>query len=809
MFVVYAKRASSHLRFQRKGTIFAQDSAFLMIDYEGELNKSQLAAVKYVDGPSLVIAGAGSGKTRVLTYKIAWLLENGYDPWRILALTFTNKAAAEMKERIAQKIGSDRARYLWMGTFHSTFARILRQESRSLGIPSAFTIYDQSDSRSLVRSIIKEMGLDDKTYKPAVVQNRISTAKNLLITADMYCQDAAFQQEDSRSKMPALRDIYRRYSARCAKAGALDFDDLLMHTYYLFKSHPDVLEKYRQRFAFVLVDEYQDTNKAQHEIVWLLTQQHQRVCVVGDDSQSIYSFRGARIDNILGFQRLYENPRLFKLEENYRSSQMIVEAANSLISHNRNRIPKEVFSTKEKGEPLTLFEAASDKEEAGYVVRQIQTLRRRRGAEELDFSHFAVLYRTNAQSRPFEEEMRRNGVDYRIYGGLSFYQRKEIKDIIAYFRLIANPHDEEAFKRIVNYPTRGIGETTLQRIAEAAEKSDASLWTVACQPEAYGCALSKATSAKLHSFCRMMEDFCDTAQTTDAYETALRVVDGSGIKADINSDLSDEGRSRQENVQELLNGISDFVREARETGSEAVWLSDFLSNVALLTDQDEPFAADVPRVTLMTVHSAKGLEFDTVFVVGLENELFPSDMAQTPSEIEEERRLLYVAITRAESRCFLTWAKMRIRYGKPCFPTRSIFISEIDTACLSGNVKPSGMGFYSTFREPARSFGRTEPARRMDTFPSHQLGGKSETEPAVRTSSRYVPLNETGRPSAPRGAQKVAALREGQRIEHERFGKGTVLHVEGEAENAKALIRFDNVGEKTLLLKFARFRVIA
>ncbi|MBP5323129.1 MAG: UvrD-helicase domain-containing protein [Bacteroidaceae bacterium] len=794
-----------------------------MIDYENELNKSQLAAVKYTEGPSLVIAGAGSGKTRVLTYKIAWLLENDYDPWRILALTFTNKAAAEMKERIARQVGADRARYLWMGTFHSIFARILRQEADVLGIPSTFTIYDQSDSRSLIRALIKEMGLDEKIYKVAMVQNRISAAKNVLVTASMYYGSAAFFTEDSRNRMPSIRDIYVRYSARCAKAGALDFDDLLMRTYYLFENHPEVLEKYRERFAFVMVDEYQDTNKAQHEIVWQLTKEHQRVCVVGDDSQSIYSFRGARIDNILGFQSLYDNPRLFKLEENYRSTQTIVNAANSLIYHNHNRIPKEVYSNKEKGEALTLFEAASDKEEAGYVVRQILALRRRKG---LEYSDFAILYRTNAQSRTFEEELRKNGVDYRIYGGLSFYQRKEIKDVIAYFRVIANPHDEEAFKRIINYPARGIGETTLNKIAAAAERADVSLWDVANSPEKYSCDISRGTAAKVKAFCDMMEKFREEARTHDAYEVALDVVATSGIRAEINGDLSDEGRSRQENVQELLDGISDFVHEAREEGSDAIWLSDFLSNVALLTDQDEPYAENIPRVTLMTVHSAKGLEFDTVFVVGLENELFPSELAQSPAEIEEERRLLYVAITRAEKRCFLTWAKMRIHYGKPCFPFRSCFIGEIDTSCLTGSVSPSSSGFRSVFQSGS-SFGGGERTHRMDDFPTHRLSarreasagnrevsrnddypqvGKRVTPSSTRFTPRLVPINSELRAS--HGAQKVAVLSEGQRIEHERFGKGTVVSVEGTAENSKALIRFDNVGEKTLLLKFARFRVI-
>ena len=775
-----------------------------MIDYRKDLNESQLAAVEYIDGPSLVIAGAGSGKTRVLTYKIAWLLENGYDPWRILALTFTNKAAAEMKERIAKQVGEEKSRYLWMGTFHSIFARILRQEAEVLGIPSSYTIYDQSDSRSLIKAIIKEMGLDDKTYKPAVVQNRISAAKNILVTAKMYFNDASFLNEDRRNRLPSIRDIYMRYSARCAKAGALDFDDLLLCTYYLFQNHPDVLEKYRERFSFVLVDEYQDTNKAQHEIVWQLTKEHQRVCVVGDDSQSIYSFRGACIDNILGFQKLYENPRLFKLEENYRSTQTIVEAANSLIKHNSYRIPKKVYSNKDKGERIVVFEAASDKEEVGFVVRQIQALRRR---YSLSYSDFAVLYRTNAQSRTFEEEMRRNNVDYRIYGGLSFYQRKEIKDVIAYFRVIVNPNDEEAFKRIVNYPSRGIGDTTISKLLAAAEESGVSMWEVASHPEHYPNELNSSASRKLKSFCEMMEGFREVARTKDAYETALEIVEKSGIKADMTGDTSDEGRARSENVQELLDGISAFVQEAREEGSDAIWLSDFLSNVALLTDQDDPFAADVPRVTLMTVHSAKGLEFNTVFVVGLETDLFPNDMAETPAELEEERRIFYVALTSAETRLYLTWAKMRFQYGKPNFPSRSQFISEIDASCLSGDVGSSRSGFRVTYSDSPSS--RWMDSRRGternggDTF--RQSTPKVEPQ---RPSARFVPVNGPHSSSLPQGARQVASLSEGQRIEHERFGKGTVLRVEGTGDSTKALIRFDNVGEKTLLLKFARFRVM-
>ncbi|MBR3413879.1 MAG: UvrD-helicase domain-containing protein [Bacteroidales bacterium] len=777
------------------------------IDYAKELNESQLKAVEYNDGPSLVIAGAGSGKTRVLTYKIAHLMEvEGYKPWEILALTFTNKAAAEMKSRIASRVGDEAARYLWMGTFHSLFAKILRREADALGYTSNFTIYDQTDSRSLVKAIIKEMGLDDKVYKPNAVQARISEAKNVLIKAGMYYNDPAMIEEDMRRRQPAIRDIYQRYANRLRQADAMDFDDLLMMTYYLFKNREDVLQRYRERFRFVLVDEYQDTNLAQHEIVWQLTASHQHICVVGDDSQSIYSFRGARIDNILTFQSRYDHPRLFKLEENYRSTQTIVGAANSLIAHNQRRIPKEVFSNKEQGEPITVFEAAADKEEAGYVTRQLLSIRRRYG---LEWSDFAILYRTNAQSRIFEEEFRKNGIDYRIYGGLSFYQRKEIKDIIAYFRLMVNPHDEEAFKRILNYPSRGIGDTTLSRIIETASAAGASLWDVIADAERYQLPVSKGTLTKLERFRTMIEEFREFSRTKDAYETALEVVVRSGIKADIFSDMSDEGRSRQENVQELMDAMHDFVQSAREEGSDAIWLPDFLATVALLTDQDNPHDADVPRVTLMTVHSAKGLEFDTVFVVGLEEDLFPSNMAETDMDVEEERRLFYVAITRAERRCLLTYAKTRFRYGQLQFGTRSRFLNEIDPAFLKGQQagKPTGqqMGWGrnrdAAFRVTTIG-GQTDRATTPRPTPAPQRWislGERDTRSGSQQVSRPV-ARQAGAPNV------TSSLQPGARVEHDRFGQGEVVRVEGSNENAKAVIRFDNVGEKTLLLKFARLK---
>ena len=779
-----------------------------MIDYANELNASQLEAVQYIDGPSLVIAGAGSGKTRVLTYKIAWLLQQGYQPWQLLALTFTNKAAAEMKSRIAAGVGEETARQLWMGTFHSIFAKILRREGAALGYSPNYTIYDQSDARSVVRTIVSEMGLDEKVYKPAAVQGRISEAKNNLITAEMYYNDAEYQQDDMRRRMTAMRDIYVRYAERLRRSDAMDFDDLLVNTYYLFKKHPDVLAAWQQHFAFVLVDEYQDTNRAQHEIVWQLTEQHRRVCVVGDDSQSIYSFRGARIDNILSFQRRYEGARLFKLEENYRSTQTIVQAANSIIEHNQHRIPKVVFSQREVGEPIGTFEAAADKEEAAWVTRRILQLHR----QGVGLDGMAILYRTNAQSRPFEEELRRNDVDYRIYGGLSFYQRKEIKDIIAYFRLVVNPQDEEALKRIINYPARGIGDTTVTRLVAAADKGETSAWNVLGDPEGYGLEVNRGIMGRLTRFRSLIEECQQVAQQQDAYETAVQIIERSEIKKDIAADLSDEGIARQENVQELMNALQDFVLTAREEGSEAVQLQDFLAGVALLTDQDNPHDGETPHVTLMTVHAAKGLEFNTVFVVGLEEELFPSSMAETPFEVEEERRLFYVAVTRAEKRCFLTWAKMRFRYGQMQWGKRSRFISELNPACLGAPVArtttatTTGVRSYTPSTRPATSTRSSYTPRQTSAYrPSSPT-----STPPTNNTNRLVSLGRatSGSTDAPRGASQVAALTAGQRIEHERFGKGTVLHVEGKDENSKATISFDNLGQKTLLLKYARFRIL-
>ena len=791
----------------------------MQTDLRNELNESQFEAVTYNDGPSLVIAGAGSGKTRVLTYKVAHLMELGLEPWRILALTFTNKAAREMRERIGKRVGEHRARYLWMGTFHSMFLRILRTESEHIGFAPNFTIYDQTDSKSLLKTIIKEMQLDDKVYKPNVIQTRISNAKNRLMTAQMYAADAIAVADDRQAKVPDTRDIYLRYQERCRQAGAMDFDDILLYTYMLFQNHPEVLAHYASQFAYVLVDEYQDTNYAQHSIVWQLTKEHQRICVVGDDAQSIYSFRGANIDNILGFTRQYAGARIFKLEENYRSTQMIVGAANSLIEKNRDQIRKEVFSRQDVGTPLQVIEAYSDVEEGELIARRIASLKR---GEGIDYDHFAILYRTNAQSRIFEEALRKNGMPYRIYGGLSFYQRKEVKDVIAYFRMAVNPHDEEAFKRVINYPARGIGDTTLGKIMASASDHGVSLWTVIGDPAAYDLAVNKGTLGKLTSFYNLISRFIEQADKMDAYEMGRMVVQESGIMADLMQDRTVEGVSRQENVQELMDGMHDFLRSRQEEGDEAVMLTDFLGDVALLTDQDTTEDDDTAKVTLMTVHAAKGLEFDTVFVVGMEEQLFPSMMAyDSARQMEEERRLLYVAITRAEKRCMLSYAKSRFRFGKVEYGMPSRFLKDID----HGYMEMPNKGTFSS--SPGQTLWRaSEPPRFMSTrttpsMRTSQSTPKPQGAPSISSTPRtYSPPKKTvvvEAPSTPRrlvsptavqGANRVAQLAPGQFIEHERFGVGEVLKVEGTGENTKATICFKNAGEKQLLLKFARFRVL-
>ena len=784
-----------------------------MPDYIEELNEGQRNAVLYNDGPSLVIAGAGSGKTRVLTYKIAYLLENGYQPWNILALTFTNKAAREMKERIARQVGPERARHLWMGTFHSMFLRILHVEAGHIGFTSQFTIYDTADSKSLIRSIIKEMGLDEKVYKPGMVQARISNAKNHLVSPAGYANNKEAYEGDRAAKVPALRDIYQRYWERCRQADAMDFDDLLFYTFLLFRDHPEVLARYQEQFRYILVDEYQDTNFAQHSIVLQLAKNHQHVCVVGDDAQSIYSFRGADIDNILYFTKVYPDTKVFKLEQNYRSTQTIVRAANSLIEKNQWQIRKEVFSEKEKGEAIGVYQAYSDVEEGDIVVNKIAELRREK---RYAYSDFAILYRTNAQSRIFEEAMRKRSMPYRIYGGLSFYQRKEIKDVIAYFRLIVNPNDEEAFKRIINYPARGIGDTTVGKIIAAATGHNVSLWTVLCEPLAYGLNFNKGTVGKLQAFRELISAFITDAAEKNAYEIGADIIRQSGIINDVCQDNSPENLSRKENIEELVNGMSDFCAQRQEEGNPNVLLGDFLSEISLLTDQDSDKDGDDEKITLMTVHSAKGLEFKNVFVVGMEENLFPSGMVgDSPRALEEERRLFYVAITRAEEHCFLSYAKTRFRYGKMEFGSPSRFLKDIDKRFLR---LPQDAGMFRRVEEEAAAFRRENARGFAPDREDAPYGGKERVSvrpkqqiiaPTVpRNLKRVAPSANTASTSPSAGAS-ANRVQQGQLIEHERFGLGEVLKVEGEGDNAKATIRFKNAGDKQLLLRFARFKVLS
>ena len=775
-----------------------------------DLNPSQREAVEYCDGASLVIAGAGSGKTRVLTYKIAYLLqEKDLKPWNILALTFTNKAAREMKERIARLVGADRARYLQMGTFHSVFAHILRVEAEHIGYNPSFTIYDQADSRSLTKSIIKEMGLDDKVYKPSTVSDQISMAKNHLILPDQFPKCSLYD-----SKRPKVHDVYQRYAARCRQANAMDFDDLLVQTFLLFERNEDIRRKYVEKFFYVLVDEYQDTNIAQQKIVWQLTRERQRVCVVGDDAQSIYSFRGANIDNILNFQQMYDNARLFKLEQNYRSTQLIVKAANSLIRKNERQIPKDVFSKNDEGERVTLKPAYSDKEEAMIVCGDIKRIMKKEGGQ---YSDFAILYRTNAQSRSFEEEMRKDNIPYRIYGGLSFYQRKEIKDVIAYFRLVANPDDEEALKRIINYPTRGIGDTTLNKIVAAANESGLSLWTVItgmCGNVPFTSpslpfhspftppSLAPATVSKLRAFRQMVEAWMARAATEDAYQLGHAIVQESGVAKDLYSGRNPEDISRQENLEEFLGGVHDFVEGRREEGlGDQVALSDFLQEVALLTDLDSNGDDDQPKVSLMTIHSAKGLEFPTVFVVGLEENIFPSPLSMgSLRELEEERRLFYVAITRAERHCILTCAESRFRYGRMEYDTPSRFIRDIDPKLIQVE-KEKGRG---------DDFGSSDLPWRKKDYSSRWMQNPHPVATQFRADPkpRIVPPRREEPPVNPFSNSFKRQLQQGSIIEHQRFGIGTVLCVEGEGENTKATVEFRNAGTKQLLLKFAKYNII-
>lgn len=803
------------------------------MDLLNDLNDAQRAAVEYIDGPSLVIAGAGSGKTRVLTYKIAYLLSQGMKPWSIMALTFTNKAAREMKERIGKLVGDDLAQHLYMGTFHSIFSRILRAEAEHIGFNNNFTIYDESDSRSLLKAIIKEMGLDDKTYKPAAVHARISMAKNNLVTAEAYDSDPAILEQNKRAKMPAIGKIYVAYVQRCRQANAMDFDDLLMLTFQLFRDHEEIRQKYAGRFDYILVDEYQDTNHVQMSIVMQICKEKLRVCAVGDDSQSIYSFRGANIDNILNYQKQLPGTQLFKLEQNYRSTQTIVEAANSLIHHNRNQIQKEVFSKNDKGEKIQYKPAYSDKEEALIVAKNIQRIKRQ---DDCGYDQFAILYRTNAQSRSFEEEFRKQGIPYRIYGGLSFYQRKEIKDIIAYFRLVANPDDEEAFKRIINYPARGIGAATVMKIADCAHQKRVSFWEVIGNVEHYGLNVNKGTQTKLENFRLLISSFIDRSHTLDVYELGDAIIRESRISEDIMSGKNADDLARQENLEEFLSGMQTFVAGRQEEGRmDEAYLTDYLQDVALLTDADSEGEKDEPRVSLMTIHAAKGLEFATVFVVGLEENIFPSPLAAVSvRELEEERRLLYVAITRAEKHCILTNAKNRFRYGKMEFDNPSRFIDEIDASLIEGGEEApessfgggrSSFGGYGSDggyggRMPwdrdrsgyGRNYQNAKPVA-SQFMADPKLGFKSVR--AVNAVHRIMgdiasssSVASAGS-STSKASSAAGSLSEGCRIEHQRFGIGTVLKIEGTGENTKATVEFQNAGTKQLLLKFAKFTILS
>ena len=791
------------------------------MDLLNDLNEAQRAAVEYIDGPSLVIAGAGSGKTRVLTYKIAYLLSKGMKPWSIMALTFTNKAAREMKERIGRLVGDDLAQHLYMGTFHSIFSRILRAEAEHIGFNNNFTIYDETDSRSLIKAIVKEMGLDDKSYKPAAVHARISMAKNNLVSAESYASDAAIFEQNKRAQMPELGKIFVAYVQRCRQANAMDFDDLLVLTHRLFGEHEEIRQKYAARFDYILVDEYQDTNHVQMSIVMQLCKEKLRVCAVGDDSQSIYSFRGANIDNILNYQKQLKGTRLFKLEQNYRSTQTIVKAANSLIKFNRNQIKKDVYSENAVGEKLQYKPAYSDKEEAVIVAKDIKRIKRQ---DNCEYHDFAILYRTNAQSRSFEEEFRKQGIPYRIYGGLSFYQRKEIKDIIAYFRLVANPDDEEAIKRIINYPARGIGATTVMKIADCAHQNQVSFWEVIGEPAHYGLNVNKGTLAKLDNFRLLISSFIERSHTTDVYELGDAIIKESGISQDIMSGRDADDLARQENLEEFLSAMSAFVEERREEGRmDEAFLTDYLQDVALLTDADSEGAKDEPRVSLMTVHAAKGLEFATVFIVGLEENIFPSPLAaMSARELEEERRLLYVAITRAEKHCILTNAKNRFRYGKMEFDNPSRFIDEIDSSLIEAQDEMGGsyFGGGSSYDRSA-SYGERSSygggyGKRMPWDQKRRISDRDEDVPEwKRVTSQFRPdpkpasdTSSSSYSSSSSSGSSFGALKEGCKIEHQRFGVGIVRKIEGQGENAKATVEFQNSGVKQLLLKYAKYTIL-
>lgn len=754
-------------------------------NYLDDLNESQKQAVINSEGPSLVIAGAGSGKTRVLTYRIVHLLNKGVPAGKILALTFTNKAAKEMKERITRIVGPEIARHLWMGTFHSIFSKILRMDGEKLGYKPSFTIYDSSDSKSLIRSIIKELNLDDNIYKPGLISSRISTAKNNLVTSNMYAGNSTMQEHDRANRIPLLADIYRSYAARCFKANAMDFDDLLLNTNILFRDFPDVLAKYQQRFNYVMVDEYQDTNYSQYLIVKKLAASHKNICVVGDDAQSIYSFRGARIENILEFKNDYSDYQLYKLEQNYRSTQTIVNAANTIIANNEGQIQKNVYSMNEPGEKIQVFQAVTDSEEGFNVSSDIFDKKLK---QQLLWSDFAILYRTNAQSRIFEETLRRKNIPYKIYGGLSFYERKEIKDVLSYFRMVINPEDEEALKRSINYPKRGIGDTTIQKIFELAAALNVTPWSILSEAGKFPDHFNSGTAKKLSIYYEVINNLRLNSDTTDAFVKAREIAMGSGIMRELKEGKSPEEVSRYENLEELLNAIKEFT-EAAETNGEPSILEAYMANVALLTDQDTESDEDRNKVTLMTMHSAKGLEFKHVYIVGMEDTLFPSPMSSgSARELEEERRLFYVAVTRAEKQATFSYALNRYKWGnlERCSPSR--FLKEIDQKFLT-YPQTGGKPFQNNNSSPARPAAlREEPNtyKREERFKKIQVVAVKSSVPFVGSDS--------------------SLFSEGDTVEHERFGKGIIRTIEGQPPNTTATVEFEKEGSKKLLLRFAKLK---
>ncbi len=770
-----------------------------MHDYLKQLNDAQRKAVAKTKGPALVIAGAGSGKTRVLTYRIAHLLANGVPPYKILALTFTNKAAREMKNRIGTIVGNDLATNLWMGTFHSIFARILRYEAGALGYEPNYTIYDTADSKNLLKSIIKEKKLDEKTYKPGQILGRISRAKNNLITPATYQNNPTYYSADEANMIPHTGDIYAAYMKRCKISGAMDFDDLLLNTNILFRDHPAVLKKYQDKFDYILVDEYQDTNFAQYLIIKKLAETHQNICVVGDDAQSIYGFRGAKIENILNFQKDYPKLNIFKLEHNYRSTQNIVNAANSIIAKNKKQLPKKVFTENTEGEKIIIKRAITEIEEGHLIANSIQE---KELQEQRPFKDFAVLYRTNAQSRILEEALRKRNIPYRIYGGLSFYQRKEIKDLTAYLRFVMNTSDDEALKRIINYPARGIGATTMNKIEAAAVQNAVPLWWVINKPAQYALSINSGTASKLKKFIVLINQFNTIVKNNDAYDAAQEIASGSGILKNLYNDNSPEGRSRYENIQELLNGIKDFVSTRFEEG-ESTNLQAYIENVSLLTDMDKNDEQDNNRVTLMTIHSAKGLEFPHLYIAGLEEGLFPSNMSmETPEEIEEERRLFYVALTRAEESATLYWAQSRFKWGTPENKVPSRFLAELDEQYTEsddenlGKVKnPERAG--TQFRKPKQPGGFTQSRR-----PVGNIKTQTQKRPGLGLQrSQPVQSDPNFKPDA---SEKIEP---NQSVMHQRFGRGKVIQIEGDNQNRKATVEFAS-GRKTLLLRFAKLKII-